>query len=203
MAKTEAVAQPETLAPRYLGPWVRFVVPALLGIVADLWVKGYSFPGGVDLTRSDNGLNPATAFDGKPWVVIPNVLGFTTTVNRGAVFGTGQGMGWLFIIFSFVALAAILWVFLRSRREQIWLQLALGLITAGAIGNLYDRLMFGGVRDMLKFYVSWYAYVFNVADVLLCIGVPLLMLCWLFQKDTPPNAEKAGYPAGPKRTATS
>jgi signal peptidase II len=87
--------------------------------------------------------------------------------------------------------------------------LALGLITAGALGNLYDRAMYHGVRDMLRFlcfhfhvapvtilgytYPSgpaapdgafdWYPYIFNIADVCLCVGVPLLIARWLFVKD--------------------
>ena len=73
-----------------------------------------------------------------------------------------------------LALGLITWVFVTSRRGQPWLHIALGLITAGAIGNLYDRAVFGAVRDFLKFTVSWYPFIFNIADVLLCVGVPLL-----------------------------
>ncbi len=214
MGKTAEASHAEesgpALAPHGAGPWVRFLAPAVVGVAADLWVKAYAFPGGVDLARGvNNGLNPATKDE--PWVVIPKVLGFTTTVNQGAVFGTGQGLGWLFVVFSFVALAAIVWVFLRSERRQIWLHLALGLIMAGAIGNLYDRLAYGGVRDMLKLLCfqfqrtaadgtvsirDYYPYVFNVADVLLCVGVPLLMLCWLFQKEPGAGAAGRGKEAG-------
>ena len=111
--------------------------------------------------------------------VIPHVLGFTTIINHGAVFGIGQGMVAFFLLFSVLAMGMILLVFLTSRRDQWLVQIALGMITAGALGNLYDRAVHGGVRDMLQFYVKWYPYIFNVADVMLCVGVPLLMLCWL------------------------
>ena len=50
---------------------------------------------------------------------------------------------------------------------------------------MYDRALFHGVRDMLKFQVAWYPYIFNIADVLLCIGVPLLIARWLFINDDP------------------
>lgn len=42
------------------------------------------------------------------------------------------------------------------------------------------------------FNVHWYPYIFNVADVMLCVGVPLLMLRWLFVKDAPQKG--AGFP---------
>jgi signal peptidase II len=60
---------------------------------------------------------------------------------------------------------------------------ALGLITAGALGNLYDRATHGQVRDFILMLEHYWPYIFNIADVLLCIGVPLLMICWIFQPD--------------------
>ena len=77
----------------------------------------------------------------------------------------------------------IFWVFLTSRANHRLVHITLGLITAGAIGNFYDRIVFHGVRDMLRFYVSWYPYIFNIADALLCVAVPMLMVRWLFVKE--------------------
>jgi signal peptidase II len=160
--------------------WARLLIPAALGLAADLWLKVWSFPEGVptatSLAQIPAGRNPVQLYPPTP--VIPHVLGFTTIINHGAVFGIGQGMVAFFLLFSILAMGMILWVFLTSRRDQWLVQIALGMITAGALGNLYDRAVHGGVRDMLQFYVRWYPYIFNVADVMLCVGVPLLMLCW-------------------------
>ena len=167
-----------------------FIVPAVLGVAADLGIKAWAFPDGVPMGppgMAGVGLNPASTVDPKP--VIPHVLGFTTTVNQGAVFGSFQGHVDLFLAFSVVALAIIVWVFVSSGARQHLVHLALGMITAGAIGNLYDRAVYHGVRDMFRFYVDWYPYIFNVADALLCIGVPLLVLRWLFVKDEPADAK--------------
>ena len=79
-----------------------------------------------------------------------------------------------------MALGLIVWVFATSKRSHWIVHIALGLILAGALGNMYDRAVFHGVRDMLRFTVNWYPYIFNLADVMLCIGVPVLMLRWLF-----------------------
>ncbi len=170
--------------------WVRFLVPAALGLAGDLWLKSWAFPDGVPTENlayagRHPGIDVVTGLQQKPWPVIPNVLGFTTTVNQGAVFGIGQGKVGLFLGFSVLALAIIVWVFVTSGAKQRVVHLALGLITAGAIGNLFDRAVYHGVRDMLQFYVDWYRYIFNVADVLLCIGVPLLILRWMVVKDGP------------------
>lgn len=180
-----------------------FLAPAIFGLIADLWSKAYAFPSGdlqayIEATAAgerigDPGLH---GFD-PPAIMIPGVLGFRTTVNYGAVFGVGQHRGWIFVAFSLLALGAIIWVFMTSGRKQRWLHLALSLILGGALGNLYDRIAFGFVRDFMIFYnVSWYQYIFNVADVLLCIGVPLLMICWTFTPQGPRISEAATHDAG-------
>ena len=64
------------------------------------------------------------------------------------------------------------------------------MILAGTIGNLYDRVVFGGVRDFLM----WYAFkwpIFNVADCCLVCGASLLLLQALFVKK-PASASASG-----------
>ncbi len=187
--------------------WVRFIVPAVVGLGADQWLKYWAFPDGVPtdpLEMPFAGRQP-----GNVTPMFDHVLGFTTTVNQGAVFGIGQGHVGVFLAFGLVALAVIIWVFAGSGARHRAVHVALGMITAGAIGNLYDRAMFHGVRDMLKFLcfhyppvhlfgrvfpnsvvaadgtVDWYPYIFNGADLLLCVGVPLLMVRWIFWSDAP------------------
>jgi signal peptidase II len=181
------------------GAWLRFLIPAILGLAADLALKAWSFPDGVP-TDAMVGAGRTPAGFTQPEVIIPNVLRFTTTVNHGAVFGFGQGYVLVFLAFSLVALGIILWVFLTSLKHQWTVHLALGLITAGALGNLWDRAVHHGVRDMLQFNASWYQYIFNLADVLLCIGVPLLMVRWLFMGDGPAKKPSAALesPAQPR-----
>jgi len=128
-------------------------------------------------------------------VVIPYVLRFELVLNPGAVFGMGPGKRWFFIAFTGVALAFGLWVFARwTRADQSIAHVAIAFILAGGIGNLYDRLAYGCVRDFLHplysiplpFGLSWpggsemlWPWVSNVADALLLIGiVALLMLLW-------------------------
>ncbi len=55
------------------------------------------------------------------------------------------------------------------------LQVALGLIMGGAVGNLIDRVRFQAVTDFLRFYVDrWEWPSFNVADSAITVGVVLL-----------------------------
>ncbi|MBM4079960.1 MAG: signal peptidase II, partial [Planctomycetes bacterium] len=115
-------------------------------------------------------------------VVVCPVLNFTCSKNEGGVFGFGQGQRGLFVFLSLGAMAAICWLLLRS--DMGWLgAAAMGLILGGAIGNLYDRIALGYVRDFIDFHIgNWHWYTFNVADALICIGVVPLMLKVLWQE---------------------
>jgi lipoprotein signal peptidase len=105
-------------------------------------------------------------------------------VNRGALFGWLGSLGvkantGFAVISLAAALAILIWVGQRSTAADRWLCVALGLIFAGTLGNLYDRMLFGGVRDFLH----WKAFlpepgfpVFNIADCCLVIGAGLLLI---------------------------
>src|SRR5262245_49417640 len=101
-------------------------------------------------------------------------------VNHGALFGLGGrhelAANTIFAFISVLAAAAIVyWSTRRATTRDGFLCGALGLILAGTLGNLYDRLVFGGVRDFLHFY--WFEWpVFNVADCCLVSGAFLLLL---------------------------
>jgi lipoprotein signal peptidase len=100
-------------------------------------------------------------------------------VNQGALFGLGGEYAalanTLFAAVSVVAALAILYWSTRQTTARDWaLCAALGLILAGTLGNLYDRVVFNGVRDFLYFHlIEW--PVFNVADCCLVCGAFLLL----------------------------
>lgn len=127
----------------------------------------------------------------------------TTLFNEGALFGIGRGFSWLFALLSVSASAGILyWLFVRGHARSWWLTVTLGLIVAGALGNLYDRLHLHGwtradgqpqygVRDFLDCTIpaiefegsllprlrpEYHWPVFNLADVLLVSGAIMLTL---------------------------
>jgi lipoprotein signal peptidase len=102
-------------------------------------------------------------------------------VNHGALFSLlNEHVGVANALFAAVSLAAALaiawWSARPSARREFGLSAALGLILAGTLGNLFDRLVFGGVRDFM--HLHYYARewpVFNVADCCLVCGAVLLL----------------------------
>jgi signal peptidase II len=123
-----------------------------------------------------------------------NVLGFQTSLNEGALFGLGQGFVPVFAGLSVVAAVGIfVWLFYAGAARDWLLTVALGCVTAGIFGNLYDRLglhqlqwpfddgihatgdAVHAVRDFVLLKIgSWSWPNFNVADSMLVCGAILL-----------------------------
>jgi lipoprotein signal peptidase len=102
-------------------------------------------------------------------------------VNQGALFGLLQNHKELanagFAVVSVLAVAAIVWWSAqKTTARDRWLCATLGLILAGTVGNLYDRLVFNGVRDFLHWNYLFDWPIFNVADSCLVTGAGLLLL---------------------------
>lgn len=108
--------------------------------------------------------------------VIDGVLWFTRIHNTGAAFGILRGQQWLLIITAVLMLSAVAYVMLRVRPASPWARVALALVTGGAIGNLIDRVVLGGVTDF--FDLGWFP-VFNIADIALNVGVAILVFVLL------------------------
>ncbi len=112
-------------------------------------------------------------------------------VNEGALFGMKVGLGvtanTVFAAISLLAAVAIsIWSFTRSLARDRLLCCALGLILGGTIGNLYDRIVFNGVRDFLYWHYAFQWPVFNIADCCLVSGAGLLLVQAFFVKvETP------------------
>lgn len=117
-----------------------------------------------------------------PVVVIPGVLEFVYVENRGAAFGTFQGMRTVFLFLA-PAVSLILFVlFLRLKEDRKYLPLKVCFlfIIAGALGNFIDRLRLSYVVDFIYFRLIDFP-VFNVADIYVTCSCILLILLLLFK----------------------
>ena len=118
------------------------------------------------------------------------VTGFFNLVlvfNKGAAFSFLAGAsGWqtpVFAAISSIAAGVITVLILRNPGNRM-LCLALGLILGGALGNLWDRLLWGHVVDFLDFHAAgWHWPAFNVADSAISVGAALLILESFVRRD--------------------
>lgn len=120
--------RPEPLAWSDLGSYLRFVIPVLLLLPLDLVSKSWAFERFHDRPDDKNSLT-----------LIPGFLEFRTVLNQGALFGIGHGQQWFFVLASILACGFVGYLFATSERRHWRVHIALALVLAGALGNLYDR----------------------------------------------------------------
>ena len=136
------------------------VLPALIILTGDLVLKN------------------AAAGQHRP--LIPGVLSLDYTLNTGFALGLFPDTALAATILSLVILAAVFILFLRYPWNTGSL-IGFGMVLGGALGNLYDRLCFSGVRDLFRLDFIHF-YIFNLADVGVVAGVALIILCNLFSR---------------------
>lgn len=111
--------------------------------------------------------------------LIPGVFGLRYTENTDTAFSllgellSRETRHVLLVTLGGVALVAFLAVVVRRWAELgRWQRFGVVLVLGGGLGNLTDRVLRGYVIDFLHLH-SW--PVFNVADVAVCVGAPLLL----------------------------
>jgi|TARA_B100001964_G_C14215486_1_gene592562 signal peptidase II len=108
--------------------------------------------------------------------IIKNIFHLTYTHNFGAGFGILQNQQWILIFISIIVIGVIFYYFDRIKDKETLLQIIVGFILGGTIGNLIDRISYGFVIDFLDFRI-W--PVFNLADSFVTIGVAgLIIYLW-------------------------
>ncbi len=187
-------------------PISRYVVYFLItvvGLSVDLFTKWWVFRS-LGMPGQYTGALPESA-QRSAWWLWNGVFGFQTSLNEGALFGMGQGMIPLFAVMSLVAIVGlIIWLFWFNGADSWLITVIAGFISAGILGNLYDRLGFHGliwnysnelhqvgepvyaVRDwILVMFGKWPWPNFNIADSMMVVSVAILFLYVLLIPDQP------------------
>ncbi len=109
--------------------------------------------------------------------VIENFFWIVHVHNYGAAWGMLSGYGWLLSALAVAALAGIYLYRRTLQLEHTYMQWVFGLLCAGIVGNLADRLRLGYVIDFLDFLLGSYHWpAFNVADSAIFCGVTLYLI---------------------------
>lgn len=113
------------------------------------------------------------------WQVIPHLLEFRYSQNRGMALGILSGNVLASLLLPLVAVAVWLLIF-RKYQSTAYTRAASALMLGGFLGNFLDRLLLGYVVDMLYFpFLPW--FVCNLADIAICAGVTMLAVSLLFR----------------------
>jgi signal peptidase II len=124
-----------------------------------------------------------TELKGKSLVVIDNFFSLTYVENHAVAFGFLGSIPKkirLSVIFLLTISATFVGIYLiwKLRARKFSILLPLFVLLSGAFGNIADRAMHGFVTDFIDFhYSNQYSFpVFNVADVIINIGLILIII---------------------------
>ena len=117
---------------------------------------------------------------GDSYTVIPHFLNITSHRNNGAAWGILSGKMGFFVIITLIILAILIIFYIKEAKGNLFMQIALSLLFAGAIGNFIDRLLHGEVVDFIDTNIFGYDFpIFNVADSSLTVGVIFIIIALL------------------------
>jgi signal peptidase II len=124
-----------------------------------------------------------------PVTVLRGVLYLDVSRNSGAAFSMATGLTWVFSLVAVAVVVSIIWI--APRLRSVGWSIAIGLVLAGALGNLIDRIfrapgpLRGHVVDFISVFRPWgqtFA-IFNLADSCLTVGAVVIVLLALLGKD--------------------
>ena len=98
--------------------------------------------------------------------------------NKGIAFGLFSfSQSNLYNLITLIIVIIILVILVLIKKSDGIERLSLSMVFGGALGNLYDRMMFKAVPDFIDFHIAdlhW--FIFNVADIFITLGVIMLIL---------------------------
>ena len=109
---------------------------------------------------------------------LSNYLNISLMWNEGIAFGLfAFDESFFYNFITILIIIVIIIVFFMILKNEGYKKYSLILILGGALGNLYDRILFSAVPDFIDFHIGdFHWFVFNVADIFICIGVIIMIL---------------------------
>ena len=130
----------------------------------------------------------------QPIAIIPHFFYIVHIQNIGAAWGILAGYTFWLIALGFVALFMLYFYRKEFGLNRPILQYAFGLLIGGIIGNMIDRIAYGGVIDFLDFHFGSYRYpAFNVADCGITIGVTVYIIVSIYDWVKKPSGSETAH----------
>lgn len=151
--------------------YIAAVILVAIGILLDQWTKYMA----VSKLKGNS-----------PVILIDRVFQLCYLENRGAAFGIFQNRKVFFLICTLIILALVIYFYIRIPKSKRFcpLRLCMIFISAGAIGNMIDRIRLGYVVDFFYFNLIDFP-IFNVADIYVTVSAFSLaaLICFFYKEE--------------------
>ena len=142
--------------------FIKIVTTIILVLVVDLTTKHF-------------------LFDVEYFNLIPHVISISTNGgNTGAAWGIFSGKVWQLVGVSAIMIVGLFVFNHFVKNKNTFYNISFGLIIGGALGNMFDRITLGYVRDFIFLDFIPKFPIFNIADSCLCVGAIMLAVFVLF-----------------------
>lgn len=131
----------------------------------------------IDLVKTGGTYNGFSVVPGKGIEIIKDFFYIIEVKNTGGAWGMFSGNVPILALISAIVVV-VLFFFLKGEKKLNKLSITYyGMLFAGIIGNLIDRVFNGYVTDLFNFYIFGYDYpVFNIADIFIVLGIILMII---------------------------
>ena len=115
---------------------------------------------------------------------VTSFLNLNLVWNNGIAFGLfsfdqNNYYNFLTLIIIIITLVIIMFMLKSEGLEK----LSFSMIIGGSLGNLFDRIYYSSVIDFIDFHINnFHWFIFNVADIFICVGVMLLIILEISSK---------------------
>ena len=98
--------------------------------------------------------------------------------NEGIAFGLfSSNENNIYNILTLLIIFVIIIIFYMITQSQGLQKYSLLMIFGGALGNVFDRILYKSVPDFIDFHINeFHWFIFNVADIFITIGVICMIL---------------------------
>ena len=102
--------------------------------------------------------------------------------NEGIAFGLlSFGKEYLYNSLTIIIFIVILIIYFMAIKNKGVKKYFFLMILGGAIGNLYDRVIYKAVPDFIDFHIgNYHWFIFNIADIFITLGVIFMIFSEFF-----------------------
>ena len=105
--------------------------------------------------------------------------------NEGIAFGLlSFDQENLYNLLTVLIILIIFFIFVMILKSSGLEKLALIMILGGALGNVFDRILYKAVPDFIDFHVGdFHWFIFNISDIFISIGVIIMVFLEIFKNN--------------------
>ena len=122
-------------------------------------------------------------------IFVSKYLNINLIWNEGIAFGLlSFDQENLYNFLTILIILIIFFIFMMTLKSYGQKKIGLIMILGGALGNVFDRILYKAVPDFIDFHIgNFHWFIFNLADIFITLGVIFMILLEMTDKTNNSN----------------